>query len=336
MRRIIDPMVRAVSRVGLVLGGGGITGAAYEMAALMAIELATGWDPNDAEVVVGTSAGSFVAALVRNEALTLDSVVKSGDDREAVTERIRSHVFSRGPRGSVGKWVRRGIMPGVRSPGLTLFLGAPAPYNAAGVGDWLTSHIGEGAAESWPERPTAIVAHDLDSGERVAFGTSEAPEVGMSDAVSASSAIPLIFSPYRIGENQYVDGGISSGTHADLILGWNEPLDLVLVLAPLASEVQRKRARFHEKMFDRVGSRSLSQELEIIRRTWPNCDIVTLTPSPSVQNASKPNPMDPSKSVPTFMRTLISMKRTLARSHIWEHLEGHLVNKWPTKKVITS
>jgi hypothetical protein len=63
---------------------------------------------------------------------------------------------------------------------------------------------------------------------------------------------------------------------------------------------------------------------------------VTLTPSPSVQNASKPNPMDPSKSVPTFMRTLISMKRTLSRSHIWEYLETHLIDRRPTKKVATS
>jgi len=314
-----------VSRVGLVLGGGGITGAAYEMAALMAIELATGWDPNEADAVVGTSAGSFVAALVRNEALTLDSVVKPGDDREAVTERIRSHVFVRGDRGSVGRWIRRGIVPGVRSPGLTLFLGAPAPYNAGGVGDWVTSHIGAEAAKTWPERPTAIVAHDLDAGERVAFGTSEAPVTAISDAVSASSAIPLVFSPYRVDGRFYVDGGISSGTHADLILGWPEPLDLVLIIAPMATEVQRRRAMIHERVIDRVGTRSLSQEKEMIREAWPHADVVTLTPSPTVQNVSRPNPMDPSKSVPTFMRTLISMKRALAKHDVWGRLERHLV-----------
>lgn len=325
-------MVRSVSRVGLVLGGGGITGAAYEMAALMAIELATGWDPNDAEVVVGTSAGAFVAALVRNEALTLDSVVKPGDDRQAVTERIRSHVFVKEPGVHIRKWVRHGIVPGVKKPGLTLFLGSPARYNAGGIGDWLTSHIGHEAADQWPDRPTAIVAHDLHDGERTAFGTSEAPLVGMADAVAASSAIPLVFRPYRIGEDLYVDGGISSGTHADLVLGYTQPLDMILIIAPLAADIQRKRARFHEKMFDRVGVRSLAQEAEMLRQAWPNCDVVTLYPSPSVQNASRPNPMDPSKSVPTFMRTLISMKRTLARPDIWDRLEHHLVT---SKRVAT-
>ena len=314
-----------MSKVGLVLGGGGITGAAYEMAALMAIELATGWDPNSAEVVVGTSAGAFVAALVRNEALTLDSVVRPHDDRDAVTERIRSHVFVKQPGVNVGKWVRHGIVPGVKNPGLTLFLGSPARYYAGGIGDWVTTHIGEQAAADWPAKPTAIVAHDIRKGERTAFGTRSAPDVGIAEAVAASSAIPLVFRPFAIGDSIYVDGGITSGTHADLVLGWREPLDMVLILAPLAAGIQRKRAMFHEKLFDRVGLESLNEEVEMINEEWPDCDVVTLYPSPSVQNASRPNPMDPSRSVPTFMRTLISMKRTLARPEIWERLSHHLL-----------
>jgi NTE family protein len=313
-----------VSRVGLVLGGGGITGAAYEMAALMTLELATGWDPNRADVIVGTSSGSFVAALVRHHALGLDSLVLPDDERQDVTERIRSHVYSKGPSLGVGKWVRHGIVPGVRRPGLTLFLGSPAPYQASGLADWVTTHVGDEAAGSWPSRPTAIVAHDLRHGSRIAFGTENAPEVGLADAVAASSAIPLVFSPYRIGKNLYVDGGVSSGTHADLVLGHDEPLDLVLVLAPLAADVPRKRARFHEKMFDRVGNRSLSEEISLIKGAWPRCEVVVLSPPPSVQNASRPNPMDPSRSVPTFTRTLIAMKRTLASPDIWARLDDHL------------
>jgi NTE family protein len=313
-----------VSRVGLVLGGGGITGAAYEMAALMAIELATGWDANDSEVVVGTSSGAFVAALVRNGALGLDSLVLPDDERADVTERIRSHVFSKGPRANVGTWVRHGIVPGVRRPGLTLFLGSPAPYHAGGLADWVEKHVGETAGRSWPSRPTAIVAHDLRAGSRVAFGTESAPDVGLAHAVAASSAIPLLFRPYQIGDQVYVDGGISSGTHADLVLGSPEPLDLVIIMAPLAAETQRKRARFHEKMFDRVGARSLREEIDLIEAAWPDCDVVVFSPPPSVQNACRPNPMDPSRSVPTFMRTLISMKRTLSDPEVWDLIEGHL------------
>ena len=314
-----------MSRVGLVLGGGGITGAAYEMAGLMAIRLATGWEPNDAEVIVGTSGGAYTAALVRNGALTLDSMVMPTDERGDVAERIRSHVYTPASGVQVTNWVRHGLAPGILRPGVTLLMGSPARYDAVGLADWVTSQIGADAAVSWPSEPTAIVAYDITEKTRVVFGTEEAPDVGIADAVAASSAIPLVFRPYRIGDTLYVDGGVASGTHADLVLASPEPLDLVLVLAPFAADVQRMRARFHEKMFDRVGSRALAAEIALIHEAWPDCDIVTLTPSPSVQNSMRPNPMDPNRAVATFMRTLISMKRTLARPEVWHRLDHHLL-----------
>lgn len=314
-----------MSRVGLVLGGGGITGAAYEMAGLMAIQMATGWNPNDAEVIVGTSGGAYVSSLVRSNALSLDSLVLEDDEREDVAERIRSHVYEKGPHSQVGTWARYGLGRGVRRPGLSMLLGSPAPYSATGIGRWVESQIGEEAAAGWPDRPTAIVAYNIKEQERTVFGTEQAPPVALSDAVAASSAVPLVFRPYEIDGQLYVDGGVSSGTHADLVIGHTEPLDLVLVMAPMAAEVQRRRARFHEKIFDRVGERSLREEIDLIKHAWPECDVVTLTPSPSVQNAMRPNPLDPTRAVPTFMRTLILMKRTLARPEVWDRLDDHLV-----------
>jgi NTE family protein len=316
-----------------VLGGGGITGAAYEMAALMAIRLATGWDPNQADVVVGTSGGSFVTALVRNDALTLDSLVLPTDDRDAVAERIRRHVFTKGSGVEMRNWMRHGIMPGLRDPGLTLFLGSPAPYHASGLADWVKSHIGEERGESWPVTPTAVVAYDVVTRRRVVFGSATAPETGIAHAVAASSAIPLLFRPYSIDGGLFVDGGVVSGTHADVVLGAGQPLDLVLVLAPLAADVQRKRALFHEKMFDRVGQRSLGEETHLIKDAWPDCDVVALSPSPSVQNVMRPNPMDARRAVATFMRTLISMKRTLARPDVWDRLDDHLGSGSPSHRV---
>lgn len=294
------------------------------MAALMSIRLATGWDPNQADVVVGTSGGAFVTALVRNDALSLDSLVLPSDDREAVAERIRSHVFTRNAGVQVRNWVRHGLLPGLRDPGLTLFLGSPARYHASGLTNWVKSHIGEDRGETWPVKSTAIVAFDLVNRRRVIFGSESAPEAGIAHAVAASSAIPLLFRPYPIGTGLYVDGGVVSGTHADIVLGSDKPLDLVLVLAPMAADVSRKRARFHEKMFDRVGQRSLTDEIALIKGRWPDCDVVTVSPSPSVQNAMRPNPMDSGRAVATFMRTLISMKRTLAHPEIWGKLEDHL------------
>jgi NTE family protein len=316
-----------------VLGGGGITGAAYEMAALMSLRLATGWDPNQAEVVVGTSGGAFVTALVRNDALSLDSLVMPQDERHDVAERIRNHVYTRNDGIKIRHWVRHGIVPGIRDPGLALFLGSPAPYRAAGLTDWVERHVGDEAAAGWPARPTAIVAFDLATRGRVVFGSESAPDVGMADAVAASSSIPLLFCPYQINDRLYVDGGVVSGTHADVLLGADGPLDLVLVLAPMAADVSRKRARFYEKMFDRVGQRSLGEELALVRDAWPDCDVVVLSPAPSVQNAMRPNPMDAGRAVATFMRTLIAMKRTLAQPEVWDVLHDHLVSRAGSRRV---
>lgn len=188
----------------------------------------------------------------------------------------------------------------------------------------VTSQIGEDAAAGWPDRPTAIVAYDLVDRTRTVFGSASAPEVPLAEAVAASSAIPLVFRPFQAEDRFYVDGGVASGTHADLVLGSEEPLDLVIILAPMAAEVQRKRARFHEKIFDRVGQRSLTEEKALIKEAWPDCDIMTLSPSPSVQNSMRPNPMDSSRAVATFTRTLISMKRTLAHPEVWNRLDDHI------------
>ena len=313
-----------MNRVGLVLGGGGITGAAYEIATLMSLRIATGWEPNDAEVVVGTSGGAFVSALVRNEALNLDSLVLQDDERQHVAERIRDHIFVKGGSRSVARWLRHGLLPGVKDPGLTFFLGCPAPYSAEGLADWVVSHVGEEVASSWPDRPTAIVAYDIVERRRVAFGTEGSPETSIAQAVAASSAIPMVFHPHEVDGRLYVDGGVVSGTHADLVLGSDRELDLILVLAPMAAEVSRKRALFHEKMFDRVGNRTLAEELQLVQSAWPSADVVVLSPPPSVQNSMRPNPMDSTRAVPTFMRTLISMKRTLAEPKVWERLSHHL------------
>lgn len=306
-----------------MLGGGGITGAAFEMATLMAIRLATGWNPNEAEVVIGTSAGAFVGALVRSERLDLDSLVLPDDSRESVASRISERTFSRKVGFNVGRWLRHGLLPGVTKPGLTMLLGSPSAFEAGGVADWVQEAIGP-AADGWPEKPTLIVAYDVTRRRRVAFGTDQAPDVSLADAVAASSAIPVVFQPYQIADRVYVDGGIVSGTHADLVLGSDRPLDLVLILAPMAAHEEREGAWFHERMFDRVGRRLLDEELVAIQRQWPNTELLVLRPPPAVLQAMRPNPMDPKAAVPSFVRTLLVMKRILAQPDNWETFGRHL------------
>src|SRR2546429_8123611 len=54
-----------MGRVGLVLGAGGAVGHAFHAGVLAALEQSAGWRPDSADVIVGTSAGSIIAALVR-------------------------------------------------------------------------------------------------------------------------------------------------------------------------------------------------------------------------------------------------------------------------------
>lgn len=312
-----------MSRVGLVLGGGGITGASYHLAALLAINMATGWDPNEAEVIVGTSAGSFVASTVRAGALSVDSIVRADETREQVTERIRKQLYQRQRPGGVTRWVRRGLLPGLRKPGVTMLFGTPALYHAGGIAEWVEEQAGS-IADEWPDRPTVIVAFDMTDGTRVAFGTEGAPDVPLKEAVAASSAVPVVFSPYEIDNRYYIDGGVVSGTHADLLLGNSDPLDLVLVLAPMAADQGRTGARFYEGIFDRVGRTALQDELELIADAWPATDVLVLRPSVMVLEAMRPNPMDPAGAVPTFIRTLASLRSKLARPDVWNILDQHL------------
>src|SRR5580692_1368284 len=53
------------SSIGLVLGAGGVVGQAYHAGTLAALEQVKGWDPREASIIVGTSAGSVTATLLR-------------------------------------------------------------------------------------------------------------------------------------------------------------------------------------------------------------------------------------------------------------------------------
>jgi NTE family protein len=314
-----------VGTVGLVLGGGGITGASYHFGALMALRMATGWDPDKAEVIIGTSSGAFVAAIVRGGQLSLDAMLGPATSNAEMTEWLRTVVYRRGsPRGVV-RWLRTGLLPGITRPSLGLVLGSPGLYRTDGIEEWLSEVIGP-LADTWPDRPTVLVAYDLEDRKRVPFGTEAAPDVPFRAAVAASSAVPFVYEPVRIGDRWYIDGGVASGTSADLLLANPTPLDLIIVIAPMAAEEQRERAWFHERVFDRVGGAALARELAEIERAWPQTDVIVLEPTPQVLSAMRPNPLDPKGAVPTFIRTLISMRRRLAEPALWSVLSHHLVD----------
>lgn len=313
-----------VSRVGLILGGGGITGAAFQFGVLLTIRLATGWDPNQAEVVIGTSCGALTAAMIRGDQLNVDTFVGRAVSRADVAELLRRRVYRRSrPRGMM-RWVRHGILPGLRRPDLNLVLGSPAVHSTDGIVEWLEESIGP-LADTWPERATVIVAYDLEARHRTPFGTEAAPPAPLKSAVAASAAVPFIFQPVRIRDRWYADGGIASGTSADLLLANDDPLDLIVVIAPLAAAERRPGSRFYEDIFDRFGRTALDAELELLRREWPDTAQLVLRPDHRVLAATRPNPMSTEAAMPAFFRTLRSMKYELATPETWSILQDYLV-----------
>jgi NTE family protein len=313
-----------VSNVGLVLGGGGVTGASFELAALFGIRMATGWDPDDAAVIVGTSCGALVGSVIRCGELTLESVVGELQGREELTEGLRRMIYRRAASRGTARWLRHGVLPGLRSPGVKLAVGGPARYHTGGIARWLRRNLGP-AADSWPEKPFVIVAYDVEAHRRVAFGTENAPQATVAEAASASAAVPLIFQPVPIEGRLYVDGGVASGTNADLVLGNPDPLDLVLVIAPMASVEARHGSRFYEDILDRAGRTALAKELDCIRDRWPEAEVLVIRPDEDVLEAMRPNPMAVDLAVPAFLKALRSMRDQLARREVWSVLERHLV-----------
>jgi NTE family protein len=169
-----------------------------------------------------------------------------------------------------------------------------------------------------------MVAYDVRDRSRVPFGTEAAPETTLAEAVAASAAVPFVYEPVRIHDRWYADGGMGSGTSADLLLAHPEPLDLVIIVAPFAATAPRSGGRMYEDMFDRVGRKALSAEIALLAAHWPDTDVVVLRPDETVLDVSRPNPMSAGATIPTFLATLRSMQHELARSSVWNVLTRHL------------
>jgi len=234
-----------MARIGLVLGAGGQVGHAFHAGVLAALSDTLGWDPNSAEVIVGTSAGSGVAALLRAGMPAADIAARVlGEPVSAAGMELAARI---GPPASLPP--RRPAAPGrrlVASPELLLRL-ALRPWEArlgtvaaaALPEGWLsTDPVAAGPSRafgtSWPERSLWICAVRLDRGHRVVFGRPGSPPADVGDAVAASCAIPGVFTPVSIDGVRYVDGGAHSPTNADLLRGLG--LDLVLVSSPMSAE----------------------------------------------------------------------------------------------------
>ena len=219
-------------RVGLVLGAGGATGMAFHAGTLLALSNDFGWDPRDAEVIVGTSAGSVVGTLLRSGLSTDDlaswsAAVAPLPDGEAFRTLLDE---AEGHRPTLARPSWR------RSPRTRLVrLRLPDGLVDAHTGLAKLNALHDG----WPEAGLWINAVRRRDLRRVVFGRDVRPDLG--DAVAASCSIPGLFTPVRIGGSSYVDGAVHSPTNADVLHG--AEVDTVVILSPMSVRPRAWRGR---------------------------------------------------------------------------------------------
>lgn len=290
-------------RRGVVLGGGGVLGAAWMVGALCALEEVHGFDATSADVIVGTSAGSVLATLLA-AGVTPEQLrdhqrgipVKSGPlagyswDYEKATGPTRPQLPKLIGPGS-GRLIRNSATR-LRQMPPTAVLSAFMPQGKGSLER--IGHLVDAITpmDEWSPHPNLmVVALDYDSGKRTPFGHPEAPEVPLSSAVMASCAIPGWFRPVEINGRTYIDGGAWSATSADLVAGHD--LDEVFVIAPMVSFAYDRPdhvlARLERRWRAQVTKRC-SREVQKLRSE--GAEVSVLGPGPEDLEAMGANVMD--------------------------------------------
>jgi predicted acylesterase/phospholipase RssA len=306
------------SKSALVLGGGGFTGGVYQMGALRALDLlSVNRTVNEFDVYVGTSAGAFVAAAVAN-----------GVTPEEMMRVIVQQVPTPFPDARVSsllkpnyrEFLTRGAMFPLRLAQLLRTLARDlgqisAVDIALGLAEALPSGLysGDGIERyvrrilSDPDRTDNfrllqnelfLAATDLDTCERIVFGGDGWEDVPISKAVSASSALPMIYKPVKVRDREFVDGGIVSTTNLDIAV--EAGAKFIVVVNPLVPYIntfdQRvptltgsRARRVSDMSFPQIGYQVFKllahQRLHEVAKRWedryPGVDIILIEPDPS-------------------------------------------------------
>ncbi|MFL6240362.1 MAG: patatin-like phospholipase family protein [Actinomycetes bacterium] len=252
----------------LVLGGGGLAGIAWEIGVLQGL-LDAGAHVLDADVVIGTSAGSAVGAgasatveLVKD---FYEQQLTPGPDDHEMGAELDLEQFA--------------------TTMLQVLMSATSPQDArAKLGalalatETVPESVRRGIIDArlprkeWPERRLVITACDAQTGEFVTFDKDSGVE--LADAVAASCAVPGVWPPVTINGRRYIDGGVRSTTNADLADGYER----ILILAPFPAVESPMGPAF-------------ADEIAPLQRS---AQVVAVVPDEAAQTAFGFNPLDPS------------------------------------------
>jgi NTE family protein len=309
---------RQRSRSALVLGGGGFTGGVYEIGALRALDLlAVNRTVNQFDVYVGTSAGSLVAAAVANGVTPEEMMrvivhqVPTPFPDVRVNSLLKPNYAEFVSKGLLLPWrlaqllrtlIRDLGQVSAVDIGVGLADALPSGlYTAAGIERYVRTILSD------PDRSDDfrllngelyIAATDLDSCERIVLGAQGWDDVPISQAVAASSAMPMIYKPVKVKDRELIDGGVLSTTNLDIAVEAGARFIVVVnPLVPYVNDFEKRiptltgsRARRVSDLgFPHVGYQAFKllayQRLHEMARRWeeryPGVDIILIEPEPN-------------------------------------------------------
>lgn len=301
-------------KTALVLAGGGLTGAVYEIGALRAIDdLLIDRTVNDFDIYVGTSAGALVATFIAH-GLSPEEMLQVIDGSHPSAGMVeRKHLFNL----NMQSYLRWGLKLPLKLAeawsqylrhlnDMTLFdlfwsLSEALPagfYDPMGLERFVQQGLQVlGYANDFDQVPRDlyIIATDLDSGQRAVFGRGHL-EAPIAQAVAASSAMPIVYQPVRIGEHEYVDGGTRGNASIDLAI--EKGAKLVVCINPMVPFDNQDKSmtslagaasgHLSEKGVQSVTNQvfrimlhsGLNYHVKQLRRAHPEVDIILIEPKP--------------------------------------------------------
>ena len=293
--------------------------------ALAALNRVTGWDPCEADCLVGTSAGAVFAALLAagvspERLLPPGRNVRQSDTRWILTElALQSSYRSERwlPHAPLGSW-RLALTGMLQSPtpwSLLQTLSGIAPAGRVS-GDPIVRTVRQAVAQGWAAHPHCrIVATDYASGKRVVFGEIGAPIAGLAEAVAASCAIPGFFAPISINGRRYVDGGLHSLCNLDLLEASN--LDVVICFSPMTSHLRQDGSAPLQRAVRSLFGLAVEQfDRQVKALAHRGVDVIVLEPAAQAQAVIGANLMAARRWGAVLQVALTSVAGQLRRRHV--------------------
>lgn len=304
-----------MTRRALVIGCGGVAGGAWTIAMLDSLANATGWDPRQADILMGTSSGSVIVSLLGG-GISIERMMNNQHSGHSQTTRWNHDVSSGGALPPLPASLLPGapqlVWQGLRGrvPAMTALSGL-LPQGRLDIAPLTQLIDGLATENSWVPHPaTWVVAVDDKTGERVAFGSPDAPRVAMRDAVCASCAIPGWAPPIEMAGRRYLDGGIASPISADLLA--DKGIDEVVIISPMASrQTDRPRSILMrmERLMRKVMTQRVTSEIRYLQSR--GIRVLWLEPVPEDLASFGYNMMDPKQRKSVFDTALQTTPETV-------------------------